>query len=112
MKQSREQRFSELKRLLSNEIMNVNVVNIQWERNGIIFGFKKSQVAIERIVKIHEALESAYTWLTPWYRTNPDFESGCFVLDERYDNSLIPHYKFDRKKYRESSSKLIRRVIF
>ena len=101
MEQSREDRFSELKSLLSNEIMNIHSFSIQWEWSGLLFKFPKTWVGIERIVKIHQGLEYAYTWLIPWYRKNPAFEAGYLVLDERYDNSLLPHYKVDRKKYHQ-----------
>ena len=91
--QPREDRFSELKNLLSNDIMDIKRVHILWEDNGCILDLNKSWYGIERIVKIHHLLEEVYTWLTPWSNKNPVFENGSLILDDSCDNSHIPHYK-------------------
>lgn len=104
MERPREERFSELKSRLSNDIMELKRVRIQWEDNGCLIDLKKSWCDIERIVQIHQLLEWAYTWLTPWYDKNPALEDGSLVLDENYDNSHIPHYKVFRQKTRKSQS--------
>ena len=92
MKLSREVRFSELKSLLLNEIMNIKLVRIQWEVNGYLLDLKKFWTDIERIVKIHNLLEEAYTWLIPCLERNSVLEDGSLVLDDSKDNSRIPHY--------------------
>ena len=96
MEVSREQRFSELKTLLANDIMEVTQVHIDWDYTGLftglLFDLKKDWTAIERIVKIHQSLEYAYTWLTPFYEKyekRPDL-----VLDESYDQNHLPHYQY------------------
>ena len=93
MERPREERFSELKRILANDIMNIRRVHIQGDDNGAYLEIGKSLLAIERIVKIHHLIENVYTWLTPWFDKNPVFDNGMLALDETLDNSLIPHYK-------------------
>jgi hypothetical protein len=93
MELSREVRFSELKSLLLNEIMDIKLVRIQWEVNGYLLDLKKSWTDIERIVKIHSLLEEAYICLTPWLERNSVLEDGSLVLDDSKDNSCLPHYK-------------------
>jgi len=97
MELSREVRFSELKSLLLNEIMDIKLVRIQWEVNGYLLDLKKSWTYIERIVKIHNLLEEAYTWLIPWFERNSVLEDGSLVLDDSKDNSRLPHYKKAKK---------------
>lgn len=48
---------------------------------------------IERIEKIQELLEEAYTWLIPWFERNSVLEDGSLVLDDSKDNSHLSHYK-------------------
>ena len=93
IKQSREERFSELKSLLMNDIMNIKVVYVYGEDNFDYLEVKKSWYAIERIAEIHQFIEKSYTWLTAWDYKNPVFDSGSLALDESYDNSQIAHYK-------------------
>ena len=93
MQLSREERFSQLKNLLLNEVMEVRSVAIQWECNGYLLNFEPSWVAIARIVRIHELLEEAYTWLFPLQERNIVLENGSLVLDESKDNRHLSHYK-------------------
>ena len=65
MEQSREERFSKLKNLLANDIMEIKIVNAQWSkgylhRMSLELELKKSWVGIERIVNIHNMLEYIY----------------------------------------------------
>ena len=98
MKRPREERFSELKAMLSNDIMKVSCVHIIWENDGYSLDMKKSWLPIERIVKVHHLMESVYTYLTPQTEKNQLFESGVLKFDESCDNSHIPHYKVLRKR--------------
>ena len=102
MELSREVRFSELKSLLLKDIMSVKSVHIQWELGGFILHFKESQTSIERIVKVHELLESAYKWLDPWYDKNTVLEDGSLILDESMDNSHLKHYKKANKQNKQT----------
>lgn len=103
--QPREERFSELKSLLSNDIMEIKRVYIQWEDDVFLFDIKKSWYGIERIVKIHHLLEDLCTWITPWHDKNPVFENGSLVLDDSCDNSHIPHYKLVHTQRRKSKKR-------
>ena len=102
MERPREERFSELKNLLKNDIMDIRRVYIQGEGNGDYLEIKKSLYGIERIVLIHHLIEKTYAWLTPWLDKNPVFDNGTLVLDETLDNSHIPHYKVMSHKKRNS----------
>ena len=93
MERPREERFSELKALLTRDIMEIRRVHMLCEDNGFSLEIKKSWCAIERIVAIHQWLEKYYVWMSPWEGENPVFENGSLVLDESCDNSLIPHYR-------------------
>ena len=93
MEQPREERFSELKNLLKNDIMDIRRVYIQGEGNGDYLEIKKSLCDIERIVQIHHLIEKSYAWLTPWLDKKPVFDNGILALDETLDNSHVPHYK-------------------
>lgn len=104
MERPREERFSELKELLANDIMDVKRVHIQGEDNGDCLEIKKTLVGIERIVQIHQLIERVYEWLTPWQDKNQVFESGVLALDENCDNTHIPHYKILRKKTHKPQS--------
>ena len=100
MERPREERFSELKNLLKNDIMDIRRVHIQGEDNGDYLEIKKSLCGIERIVQIHHLIEKTYVWLTPWHEKNPVFDNGILALDETLDNSHIPHYKVMSPKKR------------
>ena len=102
MERPREERFSELKSLLKNDIMNIRRVYIQGEGNGDYLEIKKSLCDIERIVQIHHLIEKTYAWLTPWHDRDPVFDNGVLVLDETLDNSHIPHYKVINPKKRNN----------
>ena len=115
MEQSREERFAELKRLLSNDIMDIKRVHILCQDNGCMLEIKKSWYGIERIVKIHHLLENAYaSWVTPWEERNPVFDRGVLIPDNSYDDSHIPHYKImapkrsnaSRNKHKEGETPL------
>ena len=93
LEQSRELRFSELKSLLSHDIMDIKRVYVEWEDNECLLEIKKSWYGIERIVKIHHLLEKVYPNITPWRDKNPVFKNESLVLDESCDNSNLPHYK-------------------
>ena len=65
MERPREERFSELKNLLANDIMEIKIVNAQWSKGclpqmSLELELKKSWVGIERIVNIHNMLEYIY----------------------------------------------------
>lgn len=100
MERPREERFSELKSLLKNDIMDIRRVHIQGEDNGDYLEIKKSLCGIERIVQIHHLIEKTYAYLSPWLDKNPVFDNGILVLDETLDNSHIPHYKVISPKKR------------
>lgn len=100
MERPREERFSELKNLLKNDIMDIRRVHILGEDNGDYLEIKKSLCGIERIVQIHHLIEKTYAWLTPWLDKNPVFDNGILALDETLDNSHIPHYKVMSPKKR------------
>lgn len=100
MERPREERFSELKNLLKNDIMDIRRVHIQGEDNGDYLEIKKSLCGIERIVQIHHLIEKTYAYLSPWLDKNPVFDNGILVLDETLDNSHIPHYKVISPKKR------------
>ena len=102
MERPREERFSELKSLLKNDIMNIRRVYIQGEGNGDYLEIKKSLCDIERIVQIHHLIEKTYAWLTPWHDRDPVFDNGVLALDETLDNSHIPHYKVINPKKRNN----------
>ena len=98
LKRTREERFAELKALLLNEIMDIKEVDIQWEDNGFLYKFTKSQSAIGRMLKIHHLLEEAYEWewFIPFDERNPALEGDNLVSDESYDNTILKHYKLNK----------------
>lgn len=100
MERPREERFSELKSLLTHDIMSIKKVYVQWYRTVIELKLKADWVGIERIVEIHKMLEKLYPQITPWYRKNCVLDDGSLELDERYDNSHLPHYKATKQKKR------------
>ena len=109
MEQSREERFSKLKNLLANDIMEIKIVKAQWSkgylpRMSLELELKKSWGGIERIVNIHNMLEYIYKNHPPKERMKSAFKESHLVLDENYDNSHIPHYKVFRPKTRKSQS--------
>jgi len=103
LEQSREVRFSELKSLLTNNIMEVKRVCVQSEDNVLSLELKKSWCGIERIVEIHHMLEDVCTRLTPWHDKNPLFKNESLVLDDSCDNSHLPHYKIVSIQKRKSN---------
>lgn len=105
MEQPREKRFGELKSLLSDNIMEIRRVYIQWEDSGYVLEMKKAWCYIERIVEIHKLLEKVYAWLTPWHDKNPLFKNYPLVLDENCDNSRIPHYKLKQNRPKTQRNK-------
>lgn len=93
MERPREERFSVLKSLLTHDIMSVKKVFFQYTYTFTEFKLKDAWIGIERIAKIHQMLESLYPRITPLPSKNCVLFDGSFELDERYDNSHLPHYK-------------------
>ena len=98
MERPREERFGELKSLLSHDIMSVKKVYVQWQRTVIELKLKADWVGIERIVEIHKMLETLYPQITPFSRKNCVLNDGSLELDNSYDNRYIPHYKTVKQK--------------
>ena len=98
MERPREERFGELKSLLSHDIMSVKKVYVQWQRTVIELKLKADWVGIERIVEIHKMLETLYPQITPFSRKNCVLNDGFLELDNSYDNRYIPHYKTVKQK--------------
>ena len=98
MERPREERFSELKSLLAHNIMSVKKVYVQYTYTITELKLKADWVGIERIVEIHKMLERLYPQITPLPRKNAVLYDGTLELDERYDNSHLPHYKVARQK--------------
>ena len=97
MQRPREERFSELKSLLSHDIMSVKRVYMVHLYSKEKLKLKDSWIAIERIVEIHKMLERNYPRITPLASDGvPDTDS--WELDERFDNTYLPHYRLARKK--------------
>lgn len=98
MERPREERFSELKSLLSHDIMSVKRVYMVHLYSKERLKLKDSWIAIERIVEIHKMLERIYPQITPLPCNNAILYDGTLELDERYDNTHLPHYRVARKK--------------
>lgn len=101
MKRPREERFSELKALLSHDIMSVKEVNVQYMYAITQLKLKDTWVGIERIAEIHRMLERLCPQITPLPCMNAVLYDGTLELDGSYDNSHLPHYKVASQK-RES----------
>lgn len=65
MERPREERFSELKSLLTYDIMSVKKVYVQYMYAITQLKLKDAWIGIERIVEIHKMLESLYPQITP-----------------------------------------------
>ena len=98
MERPREERFSEQKSLLAHNIMSVKKVYVQYTYTITELKLKADWVGIERIVEIHHLLERLYPQITPLPGKNAVLYDGTLELDERYDNSHLPHYKVARQK--------------
>ena len=98
MEHPREQRFSELKSLLSHDIMSVKKVYVQYYYDFTELKLKDSWLGIERIVEVHRLLERLYPQITPLPCSNAVLYNGTLELDERYDNTHLPHYKVAPQK--------------
>lgn len=97
MQRPREERFSELKSLLTHDIMSVKKVYVRHFYSIERLKLKDSWIAIERIVEIHKMLERNYPRITPLASDGvPD--TDYWELDERFDNTCLPHYRVARKK--------------
>lgn len=98
MERPREERFSELKSLLSHDIMSVKKVYVQYYYDFTELKLKDSWLGIERIVEVHRLLERLYPQITPLPCSNAVLYNGTLELDERYDNTHLPHYKVAPQK--------------
>ena len=98
MERPREERFSELKSLLTHDIMSVKKVYVQYMYAITQLKLKDAWLGIERIVEIHKMLERLYPQITPLPCNNAVLYDGTLELDERYDNTHLPHYKATRQK--------------
>lgn len=98
MQRPREERFSELKSLLTHNIMSVKRVYMVHLYSKERLKLKDSWIAIERIVEIHKMLERLYPQITPLPCNNAVLYDGTLELDERFDNTYLPHYRVARKK--------------
>ncbi len=98
MERPREERFSELKTLLTHDIMSVKEVYVQYMYAFFQLKLKDAWVGIERIVEIHKMLERLYPQITPLPSKNTVLFDGTLELDGRYDNSHLPHFKAAKQK--------------
>ena len=98
MERPREERFGELKSLLAHDIMSVKKVYVQYMYAITQLKLKNAWLGIERIVEIHKMLERLYPQITPLPCNNAVLYDGTLELDERYDNTHLPHYKATRQK--------------
>ena len=105
MERSREERFSELKTLLTHNIMSVKKVYFQYTYTFTEFKLKDAWIGIERIVKIHQMLESLYPRITPLPSKNLVLFDGTLELDENRDNLYLPHYKVAKQKRKSQRNK-------
>ena len=98
MERPREERFSELKSLLTHDIMSIKKVYLQYTYTISELKLKADWIAIERIVKIHHMLETFYPHITPLPQKNAVLYDGTLELDESRDNHVLPHYKVAKQK--------------
>ena len=98
MERPREERFSELKSLLTHDIMSVKKVYVQYFYDLTELKLKDSWVGIERIVEIHRLLERLYPHITPLPANNAVLYDGTLEPDNRFDNTHLPHYRVAPKK--------------
>ena len=106
MERSREDRFSELKALLTHDIMSVKRVYMRHLYSTARLKLKDSWIAIERIVEIHKMLEKNYSHITP-LATDGEPGTESWELDERFDNTYLPHYRLARKKGKSQRGKTV-----
>ena len=106
MERSREDRFSELKALLTHDIMSVKRVYMRHLYSTARLKLKDSWIAIERIVEIHKMLEKNYPHITP-LATDCEPGTESWELDERFDNTYLPHYRLARKKGKSQRGKTV-----
>ena len=106
MERSREDRFSELKALLTHDIMSVKRVYMRHLYSTARLKLKDSWIAIERIVEIHKLLEKNYPHITP-LATDCEPGTESWELDERFDNTYLPHYRLARKKGKSQRGKTV-----
>ena len=106
MERPREERFSELKALLTHDIMSVKRVYMRHLYSTARLKLKDSWIAIERIVEIHKLLEKNYPHITP-LATDGEPGTESWELDERFDNTYLPHYRLARKKRKTQRGKTV-----
>ena len=106
IERSREDRFSELKALLTHDIMSVKRVYMRHLYSTARLKLKDSWIAIERIVEIHKMLEKNYSHITP-LATDGEPGTESWELDERFDNTHLPHYRLARKKRKTQRGKTV-----
>lgn len=106
IERSREDRFSELKALLTHDIMSVKRVYMRHLYSTARLKLKDSWIAIERIVEIHKMLEKNYSHITP-LATDGEPGTESWELDERFDNTYLPHYRLARKKRKTQRGKTV-----
>ena len=106
IERSREDRFSELKALLTHDIMSVKRVYMRHLYSTARLKLKDSWIAIERIVEIHKMLEKNYSHITP-LATDGEPGTESWELDERFDNTYLPHYRLARKKGKSQRGKTV-----
>ena len=106
MERPREDRFSELKALLTHDIMSVKRVYMRHLYSTARLKLKDSWIAIERIVEIHKMLEKNYSHITP-LATDGEPGTESWELDERFDNTYLPHYRLARKKRKTQRGKTV-----
>ena len=106
IERSREDRFSELKALLTHDIMSVKRVYMRHLYSTARLKLKDSWIAIERIVEIHKMLEKNYSHITP-LATDGEPGTESWELDERFDNTYLPHYRLARKKRKSQRGKTV-----
>lgn len=100
LERPREERFSELKSLLTHDIMTIKKVYVQHRDNTTELHLKASWLGIERIVQIHRLLERLCPHISPLPAQNAVLYDGTLEPDHRFDNTYLPHYKAAPKKRR------------
>lgn len=100
LERPREERFSELKSLLTHDIMSVKKVYVQHDYTFTELKLKDSWIGIERIVEVHRFLERLYPHITPLSAQNAVLYDSTLEPDERFDNTHLHHYKAAPKERR------------